>query len=489
MSSKNQKRKTLTIRILVNLFMVLSVVVLVTFVTLLMLGLRFDSNDGNLEQNAFLQFSSTPSGATVSIDGIVNGAKTSSKSSVQAGKHKIVMWRDGYQTWQKTVTVKPGTLTWLNYTLLVPKKLTVEPIESYKTIQSSLASPKGNFILVQQQLNTPSYKLIDISSDNASSKDVVIPQSVFSESLTAKVTHTFNIERWDNGERYVIVKHSYADKLEWLVLDSQDSSQTKNVTKLFNITIDKAIFSSGSGNDLYVLAAGDIHKLDLNGETMSKTLVSGATDFDFYVDSKVITYVGKGKIGTDERVIGLFREGDSKSAVLRTVKGSPDVPLKIATTHYFNENYVSISEGKKVDILSGSYPNTTSDNANSMKVVSSFNVQKDVQQLSFSPKGQYVFVQSGSSFSSYDIEYQKMSISTISSAGEVPPLKWLDEYHVWSDSGGILSVREFDGANAHKINPVLTGQAVTLTNNGRFLYSVNKSATGYQLQRVRIILP
>src|ERR1035437_481705 len=103
MSSKNQKRKKLIKRIFVNLFMTLSVIVLVTFVTFFMLGFRFDSNNGNLEQNAFLQFSSTPSGATVSIDDIVIGAKTSSKSSVQAGKHTVVMWRDGYQTWQKTV--------------------------------------------------------------------------------------------------------------------------------------------------------------------------------------------------------------------------------------------------------------------------------------------------------------------------------------------------------------------------------------------------
>ncbi|MCX6728734.1 MAG: PEGA domain-containing protein [Candidatus Saccharibacteria bacterium] len=489
MPSKNPKRKTLIKRIFVNLFMVFSVIVLVTFVTFFMLGFRFDSNNGNLEQNAFLQFSSTPSGATVSIDGIVSGAKTSSKSSVQAGKHTVVMWRDGYQTWQKSVTVKPGTLTWLNYTLLVPKKLTVEPIANYKTMQSSLASPKGNFILVQPQPNIPSYKLIDISSDNVSTKDIVIPASIYSEPVASGVTHTFNIEKWDNGERYAIIKHTYGEKTELIVLDTQDVNQTKNVTKSFNLAIDKAVFSSDGGNSLYVLAAGDIHKLDLNGGTSSKPLVTSVTDFDFYIDSKVITYVGKGKIGTDERVVGLFREGDSRPAVLRTVKGSPDVPLRIATTHYFNENYVAISEGKKVDILSGSYPNTTSDNANSMKAISSFDSLSDVQQLSFSPKGQYVFVQSGASFSSYDLEYQKLSSSTISSAAEVPPLQWLDEYHVWSDSGGILSVLEFDGANAHTINPVLTGQAVTLTNNGRFLYSVNKSATGYQLQRVRMILP
>lgn len=489
MTSKKMKRKILVKRILINLFMVFSVCVLVTLITFFMLGYRFDSKQGNLEQNAFLQFSSTPSGATVSIDGNVIGAKTSSKSSVQAGKHTIVMWRDGYQMWQKTVSVQPGTLTWLNYTLLVPKKLTVEPVANYKTLFSSLASPKGNDILVQPQSSVPTYKLIDITSDNITSKDITIPTNTYSEPSTAGVTHRFDIEKWDDGERYVIIKHSYGDKTEWIVLDTQDVSQTKNVTKIFNIAIDKLVFSSDSGNGLYILGSGDIRKIDLGAGSISKPLVSNVSDFDFYNDSKVITYVGKGKTGTDERVAGLYREGDSSPAVIRTVKGNAEIPLNIATTHYFNENYVAISEGNKVDILSGSYPNTTSDNANSLKVISSFNTTQNIQLLSFSPKGQYVFVQSGANFSSYDLEYQTLSSSTISSVAAVPPLQWLDEYHVWSDTGGILSIREFDGANTHTINPVLTGQAVTLTNNGRFLYSVNKSATGYQLQRVRMILP
>ena len=489
MPSKNLKRKILIKRIFINIFMVFSICVLVTIITFLMFGYRFDSKQGNLEQNAFLQFSSTPSGATVSIDGNVIGSKTSSKSSVRAGKHVIVVWRDGYQTWQKTINVQSGTLTWLNYILLVPKKLTVESVANYKTIYSSLASPKGNYILVQPQPNAPTYKLIDISSDNIASKEIIIPASMYSEPSVAGVTHTFNIEKWDDGERYVIIKHAYGDKTEWIVLDTQDVSQTKNVTKTFNIAIDKTIFSSNSGNGLYVLDAGDIRKLDLEAGTISKPLVSNVSNFDFYNDSKVITYVGKGKTGTDERVVGLYRDGDNKSAVLRTVNGKTGVPLNISTTHYLNENYVAISEGKKVDILSGSYPNTTSDNANSLKVISSFSTLQDVQLLSFSPKGQYVFVQSGANFSSYDLEYQTLSSSTVSSVAEVPPIQWLDEYHVWSDTGGIVSIREFDGANAHTINPLLTGQAVALTNNGRFLYSVNKSATGFQLQRVRMILP
>ena len=79
--------------------------------------------------------------------------------------------------------------------------------------------------------------------------------------------------------------------------------------------------------------------------------------------------------------------------------------------------------------------------------------------------------------------------STIEGTGVAPTLRWLDDNYMWSDLGGSLTIREFDGTNKHTINAVQAGQGVTLTDNGRYLYSINKSTTGYQLQRVRMILP
>lgn len=454
-----------------------------------MLGFRFDAGKGNLEQYAFLQFSSSPSGATVSIDGVVSGSKTPNKSSVPAGKHDIVMWRDGYETWRKSVSVKPGTLTWLNYVLLVPKKLTVEPVANYESLYLSLASPKGNYMLIQKQPDKPIFDLVDLSSDTIKSSNITIPSNIYSEPTTLGQTHTFKIEKWNESERYVLVSHIYGVKNEWLVMDTQNVSQTKNITQLFDLAISEVSFSGNSGNILYASGSSDIRRLDIAAGTISKPLVSSVTNFDIYNKSKVITYVSNGRTGVDERVIGLYREGDDKPSVLRTVPGNSDTPLHITTSYYFNENYVAISQGKKVDILSGSYPNTTSDNANNMKAIASFTVKEDINKLTFSPTGKYVFVQSGAYFASYDLEYKKLVSSNIEGGGAVSQLKWVDDNCVWSDTGGKLTIREFDGANMHIINSVLPGQDATLTNNGRYMYSINKSAKGYQLQRVRMILP
>ena len=489
MNNKLLKRKKLTKQILVYVLMTLAVFVVVVLITFFMLGFRFDTDKGNLEQYAFLQFNSSPSGATISIDGNVIGLKTPTKKPVPAGKHDVEMWRDGYKTWKKSIDINAGTITWLNYTLLVPKKIIVEPVANYESIYLSLATPKGDDIIIEKQSNIPVFNLVDISSNTIKSKTITIPTTLYSDSGTLGVNHVFNINKWDEGGRYVLIEHKYNDNKEWLVLDTQNVNLTKNITRLFDLAINDIVFSGTSGNIFYSLDANDIRKLDLAAGTISTPLVSNVTSFEIYNDTKVITYVGVGKPGTSERVVGLYREGDEKPTIIRTVKGDVNIPLHITTTHYYNANYVAISEGMKVDILSGSYPTNTGETTNNMKVITSFKSTKNIENLSFSPSGEFVFIQSGTYFASYDLEYQKFSSSNIEGNGPISALQWLDDNYIWSDRDGKLTIREFDGTNVYEINNVIFGQDVVLTNNGRYLYSINKSDKIYNLQRVRMILP
>lgn len=488
MSRKSTKRNIPIKQILVYIIMTLAVLVVVTLITLFMLGFRFDINKGNLEQYAFLQFGSSPSGATVSIDGNVAGLNTPTKKSVPAGKHNVEISRDGYQTWRKSVDVKAGTIIWLNYALLVPKKLTVEAVSSYESLYSSLASPKGDYMLVEKQSNLAVFNLVDISSNAIKQSSLTIPANLYSEALTIGINHTFNMIKWDDGGRYVLINHIYNDKNEWLVLDTQNVNLSKNITRVFDLPISAINFSGTSGNIFYSLDSNDIRRLDLAAGTISAPLISNVTSFDVYNDTKVITYVGVNSNNANEKVLGIYRDGDEKPSVIRNVD-SQISNLHIATARYFNANYIAISEGKKVNILSGSYPNTTSSSTNIMKVIASFEVAKDIDNLSFSPSGEYVFIKSGAFFASYDLEYQKFTSSSIEGNGASSLIKWLDDYYIWSDRDGKLTIREFDGENVYLINEVLSGQDATLTSNGRYLYSFNKIDAKYQLQRVRMILP
>ena len=485
MHNKSSNKKVLIKRVITYIGMTLAVIIIVTYVVLFTLGYRFNIDDRQIEQYAMLQLNSVPSGATVSIDGNSANIKTPGEATVPAGEHTITMTLKGYQTWTKTVKVDSGVLSWVNYALLIPEELTVESVANYTDVYKTVASPNGNYILVQTKQNTPQFDLIDINSATIKKTTLNIPTAAYSESESTTVTHGFFIEKWDDGDRYVLIKHTYDDKSEWLVLDVQDPQLTKNITRLFDFAITNIQFAGTSGNVFYALGNGDVRKIDVSAGTISRPLISNVSSFSIF-ESKVICFVAT-ESNAKVYTVGLYRDGDDTSYVVKTIEKTDEAQINAAVSNYFNEYYVAIASGTNVEVLSGSFPSST--NETGLKNYVSFSTSQTVKNLSFSPSGQYVFARSGASFTSYDLEYKLLFSSIIDGNSNDFAVNWLNDNYIWSDRDGDLTIREFDGANIHIINKVSASQGVVITSNGRYIYSVNLLASGgYQLQRVRIIL-
>jgi len=481
------KKNRLLRQVFVYAVMTISVIIITTFIIFFVLGFRFNAVDGRIEQYAFLQYASDPSGSAVWVDGQYIGSNTPTKNSIQSGKHDFMMTKTGYKSWNKSLDVKAGIITWLNYVLLVPDQLTVESVRKYESLYDSLASPNNKSVIVQYLANEPNFEIVDTNSDSNTVKKITINSTFYSQANVKGVKHTFNVMTWDEGGRYVLIKHAYGNSFEWLVLDTQDANRTINASKLFNMNFSSITFSGTSGNTLYALESSDIRKLDLTAETISKPLVSNVESFSLY-DSNIIAYVEKAATASGLVSVGVYREGDSVAHTLRTAKAKDNV-MQIAVTHYFNENYIAISENKTVDILSGSYPSGSNGDISGLKSVASFELRDVALGLSFSPTGQYLLAWSGSHYNSYDLEYQSLVSYEIDGNSSIFNVKWLNDNYLWSDRDNVLKIREFDGVNVEKINDVTTGQDALITSNGRYIYSFNKTTTGYQLQRVRMILP
>lgn len=483
MYRRRSKKRELVMRIVSYVAMVLSILAIVAVVIFLLLGYRLDTDNGRIEQGALLQFETIPSGATVTIDGKELGAKTSTKSSVLAGVHTIVIQKQGYETWRKTLNIKAGTLTWLDYIRLVPLTRSVESVASYDKLYMSVSSPDDKTMIVQRESSVPTFDVVDLRSDDVKSSTITIPKTSYSEADTAGVAHTFALDSWDEGGRYVLVRHTYADKSEWLVMDTRDVTNTKNITTLLDVDISHVVFSGTSGNVLFALTGGDIRKLDLSAGTISRSLVSNVSSFSLF-ETNVITYTGTDTTDPSKKVVGLYRDGDNAPHVLRSVDAGTSVLIK--TTHYFNHDYVAIATNDQIDILYGSYP-SNADDTSSLATLTSYVSSKNVESMSFSPNGDYLVTKSGNSYISYDIEHdQKISYALMADAVSI---KWLDDDHTWSDYNDSLTIREFDGTNEVGVNSVVPGQGVTLSSNDKYLYSFAKTAAGYQLQRVRMVLP
>lgn len=467
--------------------MTIAVIVIVVGTILFVLGYRIDSDKGRLEQGALVQFDSKPNGADVAIDGTSINANTPSKQTVVAGKHEFVVNKSGYETWKKTLTIKAGTLQWLDYLRLVPKNLQTESVATYATVYGEIASPDYKWLMVQEKVDSPAFQLVDLRSKDIKTSVISLPSTLYSDATTDGVTHAFTMEKWDKDGRYVIVKHAYNDKSEYIVVDTQDVTKSINVSTLLGISLSKLKFSGTSGSVLYGLTDGVIRKLDLSNATISRGLVSNVKDFNLF-DNTIVTYVGLDADNPLHQVAGIYREGDELPHILRTVNDTA-TPLTIAATQYRGDDYIAISEGLKVTVLKGRYPAST-DTANaSLKGYAEFKVTANVDTIQFSEDGDRLVVQSGLNFASYEVEYMRLNNATVTTKEATPhTLQWLDNAYLWAVYDGHLSIREFDGANTHVIMAMEPGYDATLSQNGKYIYGIAKDANGYQLQRVTMIL-
>ena len=136
MEEHQKLRKKRAIRVAITeLLMFFSVIILVIILTLIVLGYNFNINkigteETVIERSGLLQITSIPTGATVNLDGDEIFSRTNLSRTLSAGNHKIVLARDGYDSWEKEITVTEGLLYRLDYPQLFLEKRTREEISA-----------------------------------------------------------------------------------------------------------------------------------------------------------------------------------------------------------------------------------------------------------------------------------------------------------------------------------------------------------------------
>lgn len=489
MFKKPQKRLFLIRRILLSVLATIAVLIIVTASILFMLGYRLDSGNGRLEQGALLQFDSLPNNADVWIDNRAIGSQTATKQTVLAGVHSVKMTKTGYEDWNRTLSLDAGTLTWLDYVRLVPKERAIQSVATYKTLSGLTFSPDLKWALALEDSTIPTFQSIDLRSEAVKSVPFTLPTTLYS--TVANTASNFSVYEWNSEGRYVVVQHSYGNaQSEWLMVDTQDVAKSVNITRLLSVNLSDVQFSGTSGTSLYGLVTdGVVRKIDLSAGTLSRALISNVQSFSVSVEMNTLSYVGVDPNNANKKIVGIYKDGENSPTIIRT-GASADVSMAIALGRYFSDDYIAIAEGNVVSILTGTFPSEGATDVSGLRSYGQLQLTGTVATLSFSEEGDFVVAQSGTEFKSYEVEHKRSSVGAVAPAEgkAASTLKWLDVAHLWNDDNGTLIMRDFDGTNAHTIMTVASGYGASLSTNGKFFYAVGKTDTGYQLQRVRMVL-
>lgn len=485
------KRVQIIQRVAIYTTMSVAVTVLVGVLVFFLLGYQINRADGRIEQGGLVQFDTRPSGADVTIDNKSLGSRTASRKTMASGQHFITMQREGYQTWQKSVDVVPGSVLWLTYARLIPQDLKTANVGSFVSLSDTLVSPNSETMAIKEDASTPLIQLADLTNDDVKLTKLEIPAASYTPPAADK-SQTFSLEKWNPSNRYLLVKHTYDDnKVEWLVVDTDNVTETKNVTSLLGIDASEIVFSPNNSSQLYAMVDSAVRKIDLGATTLSGPLVANVAEFSIY-DNDTILYVSRPDTTTAMRSVGYFDEGSAKPRTLRSYNDDGSLSLHLAVGKYFDDRYVAISYGHMVEIMKGSLSRSDAASASAFSSVATMALSSDVQYLSIVTNGRFVVAQEAGAYTVYDIELKKTTTTALEGTAPIAPteLRWLDPYTVWSDRTSKVRIYEFDGANQHDLMSVLPGYSVTYSPNGKYLYGMTQSGDSkYHLTRTRMILP
>lgn len=131
--TKSKKFRNLRV-IATNIFMCISVIVIVFILMMIAMGFTF-TESGKLEQAGLIQIVSYPSDASVSIDGDAQFGHTEFSKMLSSGSHQIKITKPGYDSWNKDQKIDAGLLTRIDWIRLFPKKSQTTDVHSFEDLR------------------------------------------------------------------------------------------------------------------------------------------------------------------------------------------------------------------------------------------------------------------------------------------------------------------------------------------------------------------
>ncbi len=474
MQKHHTRRKQLTIRWFTYGCMTIAVVFGLLACFAWVSGFRLDLGNREISQVSLVQFRSFPSGANVDINDKKQSFTTPGRQNVKSGATDLKIYKNGYNDWSKTVTVRSGEIRWIDYVRLIPQTITTDSVKSFDSIKQMMASPDKHWLLLRTTNDKPNITLADISDPkNIRFSQLTIPADMMTTPPEGQ-TSSFSLIEWDDGSRFVMIKHDYGAGSEIIRLDRKNPGAADNLTRDFNLNISSPHFAGSSGNVFYALTGTDLRKFDVGNKSVSAPLVTGVSAYNLYGDSK-LAYVATTNAEPKQQIVGVYVDG--KNTIVRTYDSIKRTFAQF--THYYDSDYLAIGRGETVSII----PSPLSAGASNSSAIY-LSSPGGMDFMEFSESGRFVVAGLDMNKVSYDLETGDNYVFQTAGTSGAP--YWVDEFHMVNYTNGEIELMEFDGTNRSRI---VSGRgAVVLSSDGRYLLSLGDGSAGAILQRSKMIV-
>lgn len=446
-----QVKKRQTLRVLFSeAMMVLSVVAIMTVLIMITSGYWINQNF-EVERRGMLEVLSSPTGADIVVDGETAWmAKTNSSRILSKGEHTISISKEGYGDWAKKVTIEEGLMYRLPYVRLFPNEPELEKVSEINARISSVSPDRSSMLLID---DSTTWKILHLNEDKVSTTDLDVAK-VFDKIGGAEAMAGIAGIDWSKDGNRILLKVVWNEKNEWLLLDLKDSEKSASLTETFGMNFDTVKFFDKTGDDLLVLDGGELRKLDVGEQSISKILASNVTNFNLYDES--IVYVANGKVSVLKKV-------DGEAIDLLDVQGDR---IFAALTRSYRDNHLTVIEDGKLSLYKGQLPRDKDDK--SFEQIFSVEIGLMPERIKIGADGDFVIMSNGKNIVTLDMESENVSRFEV----EDGKIGWLDDYLLYVvDNDGDMVVYDYDGLNRRELSKNASQRlGATVSEDERWLY-------------------
>ena len=419
-----QRARRQNIRVIASeVVMVVAVILMVIILALIVSGYWLNS-DFKVERQGMLQISSVPTGASVEVDGDSPWyQRTNTSKILSSEEHTIVLSKEDYDSWSKTINISEGLLYKLNYPRLFLKNRTKETVSDVSSFTYATISPNRKQLLAIN--NTTNWSLFNLDADTVKPTKINVSALFATESpATVSILNCSIISaNWDESNEHVLLNINLDGTSEWVLLDIRNPAKSINLTREFVQDFDHVAIFNHSANILLAMSGSNLRKIDLDSKQLSSVIISGIESYDIY-DSEII-------FSNHERV-GVIKNFSSEPEYLTDITS----PTKVLFGRFYDDKYIFIIEDNSLAVYK----------KDDFTEIFSGTIGFTPEYVKVGPGAEFLFMSSGSNFATYDMESAKLSLWS----ADTVHFDWLDGHMLYVVKDGVLSVYDYDGLN-HRV--------------------------------------
>ena len=482
---KKQSRHSTTL--LTGYFLIGLAIIIGTFILVYQAYGFGVSRSGKVSQSGLVFFSSRPNPANIYFNDQLNKAQTNSRIVLPENIYDVLLTRDGYRNWKRTIEVSGGSVHHYDYPFLFPKNLVTNKIAAIAGSPNIITqSPDKRWLLVQLPEPTLKFNVYDLKNPTDAPTTIAIPENLYTKSGAAE---NWQLSVWADDNNHLVITHTFGAQNEYLLISRKNPDQSVNLSSTLTQKFSQLTLINKKYDQYYLLSqpSGTLSKTTLTAKN-PEVVLEKVLQYKSY-NTDTLLYVTDS--GAPAGKVQIKLQIKDKAYVLRTTDADSGYLLDL--TQYSNDLYVVLgsSSGKKIYVYKDPVGQINNPEGRSLAPVQVLHVNQP-NFVSFSSSAQFVVAENGSQFAVYDAENDKGFNYTAKQPLDQPQVhaSWMDGNRLTYVSQGKLLVFDYDYSNQQFLNSASSLYLPAFAPDYKYVYTVGSSAlnsAAFQLNQTALL--